>query len=211
MAGLNRSDTWRVANYTHDALDFRNGSNYLTLNNQTDANTQDTSMLLLQYKIKKGTKFSLLLEYDSTVPIVYTPSLNKIVSNIQARQNEFVQDFESVFNVSKDSEYRDMTVYALANLVGGVSSYYGRLYLFQDNETQPEYPFFTATPTRNYYERGFMWDEGFHDLLICRWSVDLCLATLSTWFGSQYKTGWICREQSRGPEVQSMITPGFLF
>ena len=61
ISGLNRSTLWQVPNYTLSSLDFRDQSDYLTLNNQTSSDLQDTTMLLLQFRIKSGTQASLLI------------------------------------------------------------------------------------------------------------------------------------------------------
>ena len=55
-------------------------------------------------------------------------------------------------------------------------------------------PLLTATPSRNYFARGFLWDEGFHNLVICKWSVDLCLISITNWLDTMDDRGWIPRE-----------------
>lgn len=58
---------------------------------------------------------------------------------------------------------------ALANLLGGIGYFYGPIRI--KDETDPEGKawfydeptgIFTGTPSRPYFPRGFLWDEGFH-------------------------------------------------
>ena len=62
-------------------------------------------------------------------------------------------------------------------------------------------------PSRSRYPRGFLWDEGFHLLLICQWSDSLCVEIFRTWFDtiSEQVEGEIMREQARGDEARFNI------
>ena len=62
-------------------------------------------------------------------------------------------------------------------------------------------------PSRSRFARGFLFDEGFHLLLICHWSDSLCVQVFRTWFDTinEQAEGEIMREQARGDEARINI------
>ncbi|NWI21744.1 MOGS glucosidase, partial [Crypturellus soui] len=62
---------------------------------------------------------------------------------------------------------------ALSNLLGGIGYFHGRSVLQSEHTEEPvlsaEGSLFTAVPSRSFFPRGFLWDEGFHQLLVARW------------------------------------------
>ncbi|KAK1912124.1 hypothetical protein P3342_009723 [Pyrenophora teres f. teres] len=79
------------------------------------------------------------------------------------------------------------------------------------NEAQLEGPseLFTAIPSRPFFPRGFLWDEGFHLLPVIDWDADLTLDIIKSWFKLMDEDGWIGREQILGAEARSKVPEEF--
>ncbi|NXS64467.1 MOGS glucosidase, partial [Brachypteracias leptosomus] len=94
---------------------------------------------------------------------------------------------------------------ALSDLLGGVGYFHGRP-LVQSARGEPPVPgaesgLLTAVPSRSFFPRGFLWDEGFHQLLLGRWDPALSQEVLGHWLDLMNAQGWIPREQILGEEA----------
>ena len=62
---------------------------------------------------------------------------------------------------------------AFSNLIGGMGYWYGESLIYVDEKTPPRkrenHSLFSASPCRSVFPRGFLWDEGFHQIVISEW------------------------------------------
>ncbi|KAG9461033.1 hypothetical protein GDO78_018380, partial [Eleutherodactylus coqui] len=103
---------------------------------------------------------------------------------------------------------------ALSNMLGGMGYFYGSSLVRSRHNLEPvsypPAPLYTAVPSRSFFPRGFLWDEGFHLLLVARWDRSLAWQSLAHWLDLMNSDGWIPREQILGPEARSKVPAEFV-
>ena len=87
-----------------------------------------------------------------------------------------------------------MARHAISNLLGGITYFHGRSVVqIASAINTPGAPkaqpselrsLITAVPSRSFFPRGFLWDEGFHQLLVSRWDPELSRTILQSWLTS---------------------------
>lgn len=158
-----------------------------------------------------------------------TEKIEEISSSFSNRYQKIFAP-QSPFN---KPEYLEFSKAMFSNLVGGIGYFHGGGLV--DRSEAPEYDeenegfweetaeamarvepteeepreLFTSIPSRPFFPRGFLWDEGFHLLPVIDWDLDLTLDIVRSWFNLMDEDGWIGREQILGPEARSKVPPEF--
>ncbi|KAM9212058.1 mannosyl-oligosaccharide glucosidase [Dugong dugon] len=149
---------------------------------------------------------------------------SRLTQALENHVEAFRERFEKTFQLKKKGlspEEQTLGQIALSGLLGGIGYFYGQGLVLPDTGVEgseqkadpvlfPPVPLFTAVPSRSFFPRGFLWDEGFHQLVIQRWDPHLTREALGHWLGLLNADGWIGREQVLGDEARSRVPPEFL-
>lgn len=105
---------------------------------------------------------------------------------------------------------------AFSNLIGGIGYFYGSSLVQHDPEKpsevaeSPVKPLFTAVPSRSFFPRGFLWDEGFHQFGIAPFDYRLSQDIVVHWLNLMEDDGYIAREQILGETARRRVPGEFL-
>ncbi|KAL4723258.1 Processing alpha glucosidase I [Fusarium chlamydosporum] len=159
-----------------------------------------------------------------------------VTEQIKKTSETFNERFANTFKFKEPftlEKYKKFGKSMFSNLVGGIGYFHGHQiidrsyapeYEEEDEEfwieaakakgrTKPDlegpYELFTSVPSRPFFPRGFLWDEGFHLIPIADWDIDLTLEIVKSWYNTMDDDGWIAREQILGHEARSKVPPEF--
>lgn len=130
---------------------------------------------------------------------------------------EFDKKFEEKFSLKAKGFNDDEVKFAqagLSNMIGGIGYFYGSSKVisrfFKEPKDYWESALYTAVPSRPFFPRGFLWDEGFHQLLISQWDSDISKDIIGHWLDLINIEGWIPREQILGDEARTKVPSDFV-
>lgn len=125
---------------------------------------------------------SLYLTHNSKLSSFSSESL---LTRVEIESLSFKERFKHVFDLTSFStSQQEVAQAAVSNLIGSISYFAGEtIQTGKDGQKVPG-PYgtlFTAIPGRSYFPRGFVWDEGFHELVVSEWNKTLSLQILRSW------------------------------
>ncbi|KAG5970953.1 hypothetical protein E4U55_001392 [Claviceps digitariae] len=163
-------------------------------------------------------------------------SSEDVTKALESASQSFSDRFSAIFDLKPpftDEKYQKFGKSMFSNLLGGVGYFYGQQLIDRSyapeydeenegfweeaaaararNQQQLEGPYelFTSVPSRPFFPRGFLWDEGFHLVPIADWDMDLTLEIIKSWYNTMDEDGWIPREQILGPEARTKVPEEF--
>lgn len=202
---------------------FSSEQNFYLLTEQTlkdfQHNTVIVQLTIPQLNTQHGFSFDVVFQSDSSARHRTNELTGPFFAEQLAKfQKQFDERFETIFQLKTkqnfDAKKIQFAKSTLSNLLGGISYFTGeperrrreetslRVVLGQSlvakaNQKTPDlyWPasLYTAVPSRSFFPRGFLWDEGFHNLLIARWNRDISMEILSHWLDLLNNNGWIPR------------------
>ncbi|MEE6526488.1 hypothetical protein FKM82_027178, partial [Ascaphus truei] len=159
----------------------------------------------------------VLFESDSVGRRPGPLSAEALSSALAERRRDMEERFRRTFRLEEKGFAPDQVAFAraaLSNMLGGMGYFYGSSLVQSRHNPEPvpypPAPLFTAVPSRSFFPRGFLWDEGFHLLLVARWDAALARHSLAHWLDLINADGWIPREQILGSEARSKVPDEFV-
>lgn len=173
----------------------------------------------IAYQISGFLPFSFEVVYQSESSLNDNPvelKQSEFDSLLSRLNTNFQNKFESVFKL-RERKHSDAEIMvaqaALSNMLGGLGFFYGQSIVKSGKSTEvklywPGY-LYTAVPSRSFFPRGFLWDEGFHNLLIQKWDNEISRDIISHWLDLMNIEGWIPREVIFGDEARAKVPEEF--
>ncbi|EGV63974.1 mannosyl-oligosaccharide glucosidase [Yamadazyma tenuis ATCC 10573] len=190
-----------------------------------DMNKFQGNLHFVQQIFEGEAEFYIL--YDNA----FTPEDQKITKdNFEFKSKKVLDIFHSKFKQHFEllppfdkQEYQPFAKEIVSGLLGGISYFYGDHLVDRETKFDDEsfekyelegklegpHELFTLVPSRPFFPRGFLWDEGFHLLPLLDYDSDLALEIIQSWFSLIDDDGWIAREQILGPESRSRVPEDF--
>lgn len=163
--------------------------------------------------------FEIEIVYESD-SVLHRPDMlmgKALTEELKVYEEKFHSDFNKKFNMEEKGFSKEEIQFAkaaLSNMIGGIGYFYGASRVLGEYNSDPvpywKAPLYTAVPSRSFFPRGFLWDEGFHNLLISKWDREISQDILAHWFDLMNWDGWIPREQILGMEARARVPDEFV-
>ncbi|KAG8041178.1 hypothetical protein G9C98_002166 [Cotesia typhae] len=191
------------------------GGDQLPLDNE--GKKTDPNFCATQVTARVPFEFEVLFESGS-VPLRKEKLTGKNFDLALLEQRKRFNDkFEKIFKLTEKGFKEDViefAKYGFSNLIGSIGYFYGSSQVQSVHTKSPvpywKAPLYTGVPSRSFFPRGFLWDEGFHGLLVATWDLDIEMDIMSHWFDLMNSEGWIPREMILGSEALAKVPEEFV-
>ena len=136
---------------------------------------------------------------------------------IEQHLTVFNNHFEQSFGLSKkgfDDNQIQFAKAALSNMLGSIGYFTGTPIVKSKYADEPvaywNTSLYTGVPSRSFFPMGFLWDEGFHNILIQKWNQEISMDIIGHWLDLMNVDGWIPRQLILGPEAAARVPDEFM-
>uniref|UniRef100_A0A6A7G1H0 Mannosyl-oligosaccharide glucosidase n=1 Tax=Hirondellea gigas TaxID=1518452 RepID=A0A6A7G1H0_9CRUS len=183
------------------------------------ADDMDREANFIVFQLTGELPFQIEVVYESD-SFIQRPNMfmgETFTKELQKYSDNFDFEFDQKFPLQEkgfSAEKIDFAKAALSNMIGGIGYFYGASKVQAEPNKEPvpywKAPLYSAVPSRSFFPRGFLWDEGFHNLLISKWDREISLDILGHWMDLMNWDGWIPREQILGIEARARVPDEFV-
>ncbi|KAJ5887656.1 FAD dependent oxidoreductase [Penicillium taxi] len=191
------------------------------------------NMHLVQKVFTGSFEFDVLFSSGSAPKVVTSETITKELKQVSLSFSDRFNQALAPQAPFDSAEYVEFSKAMLSNLVGGIGFFHGDDVVDRSNDdayreedegfweetaearaaAKPVFEgpkdLFTCVPSRPFFPRGFLWDEGFHLLPVLEYDSDVALDIIKSWFHLMDEDGWIAREQILGMEARSKVPAEF--
>ncbi|TRY99540.1 hypothetical protein DNTS_020832 [Danionella cerebrum] len=186
-------------------------------NQQNQQNTPKSDFVVHQVTVQTPFQIEVLFESGSSWDRPNQLVGSVLTEELEKHKAAFDDKFEGTFGLQAQgfsSAQIQFAKAALSNMLGGMGYFFGQSVVqsvYNEHPVlYPEGPLFTAVPSRSFFPRGFLWDEGFHQLLLSKWDAQLTQEVIAHWLDLINVEGWIPREQILDDEARSKVPSEFI-
>ena len=182
-----------------------------------DGNKMEPNFVATQITAKIPFEFEVSFESGSFIDRKEKLTGERYEKALKEQRKLFNEKFEKIFQLNSKGYKPDEVAFAkmaFSNMIGSIGYFYGSAQVKSSYTIEPvpywKAALYTAVPSRSFFPRGFLWDEGFHGLLISVWNLDIELDIMSHWFDLMNVEGWIPREMILGQEALAKVPEEFV-
>lgn len=200
-------------------LDMSNLQQLLDVDNHPEFNREEEESLntgnlhFLQSSYSLDEPFEYIVILNGKDNIISNENIDKLIIEKRAQTaNKYQSKFS--YDSLSDEKYHKFSQVTFANLFSSLQFSEGLLNYKQSENSNFDsvdlgpYELMHLSPSRNYFPRGFYWDEGFHLATLKLYSSELSLKIIYEWFSVMMdkETGYIPRELFLGEDTKDGIS-----
>ncbi|UMM28471.1 hypothetical protein L5515_011298 [Caenorhabditis briggsae] len=174
-------------------------------------NSEEGKFIAVQLNLGNDAEFDIVLQTEKLKAM----KSEEFSNTLRSRTYNFNKKYENAFQLGGKNYTKNqlkMAKVAISNMLGSMGYWYGHNRVVFNNLIHPYGPhaFFSAVPSRPFFPRGFLWDEGFHQMLIRKMDPKMTLEVIVSWMNVMDTSGWIPREMIVGSEAEAKVPAEFI-